>query len=493
VNNHGSMDRLTVNEVKTHAVKSVKWTALGEIASRSIQPLVMLILARLLTPADFGVVGVAMIAIGFAQIFQDFGLGKTLIQRETEVEKSANIIFWTNITLSFFIYLILFISAPLLSKFFHEPKVIDVLRVLCLQIVLLSFVSVHQALFQRNFQFKQLFFIRLLSAVVPGLVSIPMAIYGYGVWALVFGTLAGSVVQVFIYWQVNRWRPKLTYDLQLVRQLMEFGKWVTLEASILWLLFWGDSTVLGHFLGVKELGVYRVGITFLMFVFGIFFDPLIPVAYSSFSRLQLNQEELKQSFLKMTKLIASISLPIGVVLVTLGPTILSVVFGQKWHGIEIVIMILSLKDALTWLVGLNPEVLRAIGRPDIYTKIWMALSLFYIPTYILAAPHGIKVFCISRLGVSMIGLIIQILVMLNILKLSINDFFTSIIYPFFLSIFLALVLFVLSKPLHLLPVSFYYFGIFIIFAVSISIYLVTFRLLDKNFFHSILKLIKEAL
>jgi O-antigen/teichoic acid export membrane protein len=278
-----------MEDIKTKAIQSVKWTASSEIASRAIQPIVMLVLARLLTPADFGVVGVAIIAIGLAQIFQDFGLGKTLIQRETDIEESANIVFWTNLVLSFFIYLTLFVSAPIISTFFHDERISNVLKVLCVQIILISLTTVHQALFQRNFQYKYLFFIRLFSAVVPGLVSIPMALSGYGVWSLVFGTLAGTIAQVFIFWGISKWRPKLDYDFQLAKQLYGFSSWVVLEAFLGWIILWGDSIILGHFIGVKELGVYRVGVTFLMIIFGIFFNPILPVAYSAFSRLSMPQ------------------------------------------------------------------------------------------------------------------------------------------------------------------------------------------------------------
>jgi len=422
-------ETIVTEEIKRKAIKSVKWTALSEIASRSIQPIVTLILARLLTPADFGVVGVAMIAIGLAQIFQDFGLGKTLIQRETEVQKSANIVFWTNLTLSIVIYFIIFLSAPLLSKFFHEPKVIDVLRVLCLQIILSSFVSVHQALSQRNFEFKQLFFIRLSSAIVPGFVSIPLALLGYGVWSLVFGTLAGAVAQVFIFWRASQWRPKFSYDVQLAKQLFGFSAWVVLEAFLGWLIMWGDSIVLGHFLGVKELGVYRVGVTFLMLVFGIFFNPLLPVAYSAFSRLQSNPEELKQSFLKMTKLIASISLPIGVGLAILAQPISSIIFGQKWEGIEIVIMILGLQNAIGWTVGLNNETFRAIGRPDVNAKLLFTSLISYIPVYVLAAPYGLSTFCIARLAVTIIGIALHIFFANRVLKLSFTYLYRCMISP----------------------------------------------------------------
>ncbi|MCK4306986.1 lipopolysaccharide biosynthesis protein [candidate division WOR-3 bacterium] len=409
--------KLEASDIKKKAIKSVKWTALMEIVSRSIQPIVVLILARLLAPAEFGVVGVAMIVIGLARIFQDFGLGKTLIQRETEIDKSANIIFWTNLTLSLFLYFILFITAPLLSQFFHEPKVIDVIRVLCLQIIFFSLISVHQSLFQRKFQFKQLFLIRLFSAIVPGCVSIPLALSGYGVWSLVWGTLAGTAVQVLLFWRNSPWRPKLSFDFQLARQLLGFSSWVVLEAFLGWLIVWGDSIVLGHFLGVKELGVYRVGVTFLTLVFGIFFSPILPVVYSIFSRLQSNLSELKQFFLKITQLIAAISLPIGLGLAISAKSIALVIFGRMWLGIEIVILILAISESVAWLVAHNHEAYRAIGRPDINVKLLILSVICFLPAYILAAPHGLFVFCLVKSGVVMLTMFFHLFVANKVLHL----------------------------------------------------------------------------
>ena len=400
-------DNLTASGIKTRAIKSVKWTALAEIVSRSAAPLVMLILASLLTPEDFGIVGVAMIVIGLAQILQDFGFEKTLIQRETEVKESANIVFWSNMAFGILVYLILFLGAPLIADFFHETKVVDVLRVLCLQIILISLTTVHFALLQREFKFKQLFFVRFGVAFVPGIVAIPLALIGYGVWALVWGMLAGGIIQVILFWRISDWRPELSFDVPLARQLFGFGVWVTLEALLGWLIVWGDSIVLGHFLGVSELGVYRVGTTFIMLVFGVFFNPLRSVAYSSFSRLQSNAEELKRSFLKTTGLISAISLPIGFGLALIAYPISSLIFGYKWEGIEIVIAIIGIMYAVGWLVGINPDIYRAAGRPDANVKLLVANAIYYIPVYVLAAPHGLLVFCLARLGVSIASLLLH--------------------------------------------------------------------------------------
>lgn len=474
------MEKLDKDNIKAQAIKSLKWTGLSEIVSRALQPILTLILAHLLTPEDFGVVGVAMIVIGLGQIFQDFGLGKTLIQRETEIDKSANIVFWTNLAISIIIYLILFISAPSLSKFFHDERVTDVLRVLSLQIIFVSFITVHQALFQRNFQFKKLFFFRLSSAVVPGVVSIPLALLGYGVWSLVFGTLAGTIVQIFLFWRFSSWRPKFNYDFQLAKQLYGFSSWVALEAFLGWLILWGDSIVLGYFLGVKELGIYRVGVTFLIFIFGFFFNPILPITYSAFSRLQSNKEELRQLFLKMTKMIVSISLPLGLWLAILSQPFSTVIFGQKWEGIEMVIAILGIKYAIDWCVGHNPEVYRAIGKPDINSKLLIVAVLYYIPVYVFAAPYGLFVFCLARLAVAIIGMGLHIFVANKLLNLPYTYLFNCAKHSLIGSVISAIVMYSVVS-LAETPVGLTGWVImFASIALGVLTYILTLWLLDRS-------------
>lgn len=419
------MDKIADHsEIKHHAVKSVKWTALTEIVSRSIQPIITLILARLLTPDDFGLIGVAMIAIGLAQILQDFGLGKTLIQCETDIDKSANVIFWTNLALSFGLYVLIFAGAPLCAIFFHEPRVTVVLRVLCLQLVLLSFISVHQALFTREFRFKKLFFIRSISALAPGFVSIPLAMMGYGVWALVYGFLAGSFIQVIIFWSMSEWRPKFEYDLNLAKKLSGFSSWVVTEALLGWLMVWGDSVVLGYFLGIKDLGVYRLGTTFLALISGLFINPILPIAYSSFSRLRDQVPHLRAYFLKVTQLIAIAALPVCLGIVVLAKPISTIVFGSKWNGIEFVFCIIGIKEIISCIAGgINVETIRALGRPDINVKIHLLTAIFYVPIYIVAAPRGLMVFCFARL---LVALGIVVLYVYNTHKVMA----VSLLYPF---------------------------------------------------------------
>jgi O-antigen/teichoic acid export membrane protein len=480
-------------DIKAQAVKSLKWTVFSQIAQISIPSIVMLILARLLTPEDFGVVGVAMIAIGFAQIFQDFGLGKALIQREGQIEESANIVFWSNLGFSIVIYLILFLLSPQISVFFHDPRASNILRVLCIQIILTSLTTVHFSLLQRDFQFKSLFAVRLAPSVIPAVISLPLALIGQGVWALVWGALAGSLAQAILVWRISEWRPTQIFNLKLAREIYGFGIWVFSEMMLSWLIVWGDSIVLGHFLGVDELGVYRVGFTFITLIFSMAFSPIIPIAYSTFSRLQTNEEDLRKSFLKIVKLMALISLPLGVGLALLAKPVSILIFGQMWKGIEIVIAIIGLKLGMDYLVGINPEIYRATGRPDANTKILFANILYYIPIYIFAAPYGLMVFCLARFGVAAISLIIHFFIANKVMKVPFSYIVDCVKSPILASSGMGL--FFLIAEYSVQPVysdigGFLKLGLILL--GGCVIYFAVLWIIDRNLLNNFINIIKSA-
>ena len=178
--------------ITTKAVGSLKWSALTEIAARTAQPIIFVVLARLLAPTDFGVLATAMIVISFVQMFWDAGLSKALIQTKEVPENAAHVVFWTNLTLGIIIYTLLFAAAPYIAFFFKSPVTEPVLRVLGIQIIIASLASVQQALFVRDLDFRGLFWIKLLTAFIPALFSIPLALYGYGIWSLVTEPSLGS-------------------------------------------------------------------------------------------------------------------------------------------------------------------------------------------------------------------------------------------------------------------------------------------------------------
>ena len=397
---------------------SLKWSALVEIVSRTASPIVFLILARLLTPEDFGAVAVAMIPISFSQMFWDAGLSKALIQTKAAPEAAANVVFWTNLVMGLVLYLALCLAAPWIAAFFDSRSSIPLLRVLGLQIVLASFGSVQQTLFMRDFDFRRLFWIKLATAFVPGLFSIPFALLGQGPWALVIGTLAGQLLNLALLWRHSPWRPTRSFDSALARTLFSFGFWVVLESLGAWFIVWGDSLVVGRFLGVHDLGVYRTGTMLVTTIFGLLLNPFLPVIYPTFARLQEHPSELTRTFHSVNRLIIAIAVPTGLGLLLVGPELAALLFPQKWAGLGFVLGVIGLMAGAAWLVGLNSELYRAMGRPDLNTKLMYAQLLYYLPAYYLAARHSFEAFVWTRLGVALLATPIHVFLCTRMLRLS---------------------------------------------------------------------------
>ena len=293
------------HNISKKSISSVKWSALTEVVSRAVTPLTFVILARILTPQDFGVLAIAQIAISFCYLFWDAGLQKALIQTREPLKKAANVVFWINLALGLVIYAVLFATAPLLAVFFKCPAACAVLQVLGLQIIVGSLTTVQQSLFLRNFDFKLLFWVRLATAAIPALVSIPLAYLGYGVWALVSSSLVGAFINLVIVWVRSSWRPQFCFDTGIARKMANFGSWIVLDSLVGWFISQGDAVVVGRFLGVKELGIYRTGRNILDILFGLTLNSIYPILYPAFSALHGDKDALRSFLHKTNRVIMS--------------------------------------------------------------------------------------------------------------------------------------------------------------------------------------------
>jgi PST family polysaccharide transporter len=389
-------------------VHAFKWSVLGEISSKVVGPLVFLILARILVPEDFGVVAAATVVISFSQVFWDAGLSKALIQRQEDVEAAATIAFWINMGLGVLIALLLIVTAPRLASFFHDDRITLVLQVLALQLPLAAISSVHNALLQKDFYFRKLFWIRLITSTAPALASVPLALWGTGYWALVAGTLTGQIAQTIVLWRASPWRPSLQFDKAVAIELWLFGRWAMLSALLGWFYVWMDAIIVGHYLGTHDMGLYRTGNTFVTMVFGLFFAPLLPVLYSAFSRAQKDLAKIREALLFIVKGIALIALPIAFGIHVLRVPIAGLIFGAQWDGVASVIGFMALMHGFSWIVGANGEVYRAIGKP--YLEAWTSLAMLvvYLGGYLIAVQHGLEVFLVTRLCLALAAIPLHI-------------------------------------------------------------------------------------
>jgi len=475
-----------LKSLKQQFVQSFKWSFLSETASKLVVPLVFIILANILTPSDFGVISAATIVISFSQVFWDAGLSKALIQRQTEINESANITFWINFLAGLILFILLFILAEKIAVLFKDARIADVIRVLGFQIILSSLSSVHTALFQKRFEFKKLFWIRLFTVTMPGLASIPLAYHGFGYWSLVAGSLSGQFLQTIFLWIVSPWKPKLFFEFRLAKELFKFGSWVMLGGLLSWFFIWMDSVIVGIYLSPHELGLYQTGNTFTVMIFGLFFGPLLPVLYSSFAKISNDIERLRNGLLMIIKIIAMISFPVGFGMFAFRDSIELIVFNEKWQGIGLVIGVLGLAHAFAWIVGANGEAYRAIGRPDIETKIMLISTPIYLIVYLYSVRYGLECLVISRIIlVLLFGLIVHLYYSKNKLEIKYFNWFLCIIKPLILCVITVLLIhwgnYGKTNSIATLIMEIF---------ILITMYVLFMLLLEKNIYYNTVKYLK---
>jgi len=417
------------DEIQAKASASFKWSALGEGATRLSQPLLLLLLSRLLTPGDFGLVAVAIAVIGIAQVWQDFGLGKTLVQLENDFEAGANVVFWLNLFLSSAIYGGILLFAAPIAEVFRAPEAVPVIRLLTLRVVISGLTSVQQGILQRNLDYRTLFFSRVLAAGVPVVVSVPMAIMGCGVWSIVSGALLGSIAQSAFLWWRSSWRPLLGFDLEVASRLFKFSQWVFLEGLLTSVINWGDSVIVAHYLGPVKLGVYQLAMSLIRAAYGMVLSPTTPVAYSIFAKLRRMPVELFAAYLQTTSFL--------VMICSLGATMANIMavpgmvwmLGPKWAGADEIAAILCLLVICDSAVCCLPNLMTAVGRPDVNFRALLVICAFSIPMFIVTAKMGLIAFAWSRLVLAFIDNLVILYMAARVIQFDWGSFLRMLFPP----------------------------------------------------------------
>jgi len=392
------------------ALQAFKWSMLGEAASRVITPLTFLVLALLLVPEDFGVAAAATVVISLSLALAEAGVGRALVQGGGDTEPAASTAFWMTFFFGCIAAAVLVIVAPSLAALFRDSRVSDVVRVLSLQCVLVGLCTVPAALLQRQLRFRDLFWVRSANTFLLCVVSISLAVTGKGYWALVFGTLAGQLVQTLMLWRRCRWMPRSFLDAKSALLLIRFGRWAALSALLGWFYTWADALIVGHYLGAHDMGLYRVGNTLVVALFGLILAPLLPVLFPLFSMHSGDLPAVRRDLASVVRAIAVVSLPGGGLLVLASPLADALLATRGWGGIGMVIAILGATHGVAWLVGANGEALRGAGKPRAEALAMGGAIIGYLAAYVTAIQFGLEAFLWTRLGMAVFGVLVQVAV-----------------------------------------------------------------------------------
>ena len=306
-----------VAELKAKSVSGFGWSTIQQIVGRVTTFVVNLALARLLVPEDFGTLAVLGIFLAISAQLADIGFGSSLTRSERVDDADLSTIFYYNIGMSSLLYLILFIAAPWIADYFHNPILVSVLRVISLSVVINSLCSIQGILIWRQMEFRKDMLIQLATGVLSGLTGIVMAYFGYGYWALVGMGLANSIVRLIGYWCSSPWRPKLIFSMEKLKLHFGYGSRMV-GAGLITTLYNNLMTILiGRYFSLSTLGLYGNANALYIVPVSVIADPINKVTFPVFVRFQNDKERLRAGYRRVMRLLFQLSCPLMIALVVL--------------------------------------------------------------------------------------------------------------------------------------------------------------------------------
>lgn len=396
-----------MGDLTNKTLSGVKWSAIGRFSTQGISFVISILLARILSPSDYGVIGMIGIFMAIAQTFIDSGFGSALIRKKDCTDTDYSTAFYFNIVVGIVSYLILFISAPFIADFFKTPILVDIVRVLSINLFLNSLTIVQTAKLTAAVDFKSQAKISLIAVIVSGIIGLIMAYHGYGVWSLVYQSVSISIVRTISLGLVTKWKPQRTFSRDSFNYLFGFGSKI-LSASLLHTIYANLTTILiGKFYTPKDLGYYSRGESLASLPSTNLTSILQSVTYPILSKIQDDDERLIQAYRKYI-CVTSMVIFFGMcLLAALAKPLILVLLSDKWTNSIIYLQVFCFAYMFDHICQLNLNVLYVKGRSDLVLKLEVIKKTISISMIVAAIPLGILAICIARALYTQIAVIIN--------------------------------------------------------------------------------------
>lgn len=385
--------------ISKKATTATKWSLVTQVVSKLISPITTLILAHLLAPEVFGIVALVTMVTSFAEMISDAGFQKYLIQHEYESKEhfylSANVAFWTNLLISLFLWLAIFIFRDDLARILGDSSIGLAIVIASLALPLMALVSVQTAIYQRTFDFKTLFYCRVGSSLLILVVSVPLAYFGWGYWSMIFGSVSSSLFLAVSLTFKSFWKPSFKYSLKELKAMLSFSIWTLVEAFSIWLTNWIGAFILGTLMSAYYLGLYNTSISLVNAVIAIVTGAINPIIFSSLSRFQTDRKKFDSSFYQVQKYLGFAVVPMAAALFVFSEAVVGLYLGSAWLEATLFFAFYSLTSAFVVVFGhVSSEAYRAIGKPRYSFLAQLGFLAFLIPGLLIGAMFGFKVLSI---------------------------------------------------------------------------------------------------
>ena len=396
--------------------KATVWSSVTEVVAKLITPIVNMVLARLLAPEAFGIIATITMVISFAEIFTDAGFQKYIIQHEfeneEELDNSTNVAFWTNIFLSLCICTIIFLFRHKLASLVGNGGLGNSISIASILIIIVAFSSIQMARYKRDFDFKSLFFIRIITSLVPLIVTIPLAIILKNYWALLIGTFTTHISNALILTLKSKWKPKFYYDFKLLKQMISFTVWTLFESISIWLIAYADIFIISNYFNDYYLGLYKTSISVVNSFLAIITAAITPVLFSALSRYQNDDIKYKETFYNFQQLVAIFVIPMGIGVFVYHDLVTQILLGDAWMEASEFVGYWGLTSSIVIVYSyFSSEVYRSKGNPKLSLLMQLIHLSVLMPSLMISVKYGYRAIYITRSLVRLQDVILAILVM----------------------------------------------------------------------------------
>ncbi len=393
--------------LKNTAISGAAWSFVGKILQHGVQFVFGVILARLLLPEQYGLVAMAMVFITVFYVFVNSGFGVAIVQRKNIDQKDLSTVFYMNLGISLLSYGILYLTAPFIAKFYKQPELVEIIRVLSILIILFALSIVQNSLITRDVKFKLRARIELVAQILSGVIAIYMAYTGWGVWAIVWKTLLNQVFVNIQLWIQNNWFPALIFSKNSFKTLFSFSSKMLASGLLDTVYSQLNRLVVGKFFPAAELGYYTRAEQFKNLPTQIATSSLLSFLLPVFSKIQDQPERMKSAAKRIMKISMFFNVLSLVMMGILAFPIIDVLLGDKWIEAVPYLQLLVFVGVFYPLHAINVQILVALGRSDLFLRIEIIKKLMGVLPILLAIFISIKAMIVGMIITSILSLMVN--------------------------------------------------------------------------------------
>lgn len=426
--------------LKQKTFSGIMWKFFEKSSMQLISIIVQIVLARLLLPSDYGIIGYLMLFINLSEVFIQQGFTTALIQKKNADELDYSSVFFANLIMSVVIYVIFFFLAPFVAWFYDEPKLIVTMRILSINVIIGAFSAVHNAIMAKNLEFKKSFIRGLAYIISYGVSGILLAYFGFGVWSLIISRLFGLSVGAIVLWVTVKWKPSLHMSTQRLRVLFGYSSKV-LGSNLLNTVYNNiNPLIIGKFYESEDLGYYQRGQNIPISIMTAVDGSMNEVMYPTFSKLQDNTLALKSALRRSMRLSLYIILPFLIGLFVTAKPLTLLLLTEKWLT-SVPYMQLTCIICMFWPLTARTHALNAMGKSGLTFKLSIISKIISLALILIMAKFGVTMIMIGNIIASTINFFITSMIMSSHLNYSLIEITKDILPQIMLSAFMGAIVY----------------------------------------------------